>query len=131
MAMSILHFVSFAITLPHHVNLHNELLAIVMINRPTNSLDPAHSAAVDSQSPESDAYLDGKKKDRQPSLPCVSCGDATTKDDLMVDLCDHKYCTHCINELFTLCSKDESLFPPRCCQNKITLEQAERCRNRL
>lgn len=103
---------------PYFDQAYNETLS--------RSFGPARSAAADSQGPESDAYPDGQKSDRQPSLPCVSCGDATTKDDLMVDRCDHKYCTHCINELFTLCSKDESLFPPRCCQNKITLEQAER-----
>lgn len=87
----------------------------------SRSVDPVLSAPVESDFPDSDTSHDGRTTDRQPTLPCVICGDARAKDDLMTAPCGDKYCTHCINELFILSSQDESLFPPRCCQKEITL----------
>jgi len=94
--------------------------------RRTRSVDSVLISPVESHFPDSDASQDRRKTDRQPTLPCVICGDATAKDDLMTAPCGDEYCTQCINRLFTLASKDESLFSPCCCQKDITLEQAGR-----
>ncbi|KAB8294307.1 hypothetical protein EYC80_009728 [Monilinia laxa] len=35
--------------------------------------------------------------------------------------CRHEYCRACLERLFTLSMSDESLFPPRCCNESITV----------
>lgn len=60
-----------------------------------------------------------------PMIACTICGDAKAQDDLMAAPCDHKYCGECINELFSRAAKDESLFPPHCCHQEISLNHAE------
>ena len=59
-----------------------------------------------------------------PVVDCVSCQEAKPKDDTITALCNHNYCTVCINELFRLASQDESLWPVRCCQQTISLGDA-------
>ncbi|KAI9773730.1 MAG: hypothetical protein M1839_002028 [Geoglossum umbratile] len=55
---------------------------------------------------------------------CVACGDFKKTSKLMRATCGHSYCMDCINELFEHATKDESLFPPRCCRSLIPLSNA-------
>lgn len=52
---------------------------------------------------------------------CISC----LEDKLFFDLarapCDHEYCRTCLRVLFGSALADESLFPPRCCGEQITI----------
>lgn len=52
---------------------------------------------------------------------CVSCGDDIEFFDLARVPCGHEYCRPCLQELFRLAMGDDSLFPPRCCRQHITL----------
>lgn len=51
--------------------------------------------------------------------PCTSCIEATPEGQLIRAPCNHDYCHDCIKGLFTSAMRDESLFPPKCCQQAI------------
>lgn len=36
--------------------------------------------------------------------------------------CEHTYCHDCLNNLFMRATKDETLFPPRCCRQPVPLD---------
>lgn len=38
--------------------------------------------------------------------------------------CGHAYCIHCLRELFMKAIQDETLMPPRCCQEEIPIALA-------
>lgn len=55
---------------------------------------------------------------------CTSCMESKVFFDIIETSCSHHYCRDCIRELFELSFSDESLFPPRCCRQPISLSQA-------
>ena len=55
---------------------------------------------------------------------CAACGDNVFRDRFVLAPCGHVYCSTCINELFELPAKDQSMFPPRCCAETIPLDSA-------
>ncbi|KAF5869055.1 putative ibr finger domain protein [Botrytis fragariae] len=61
------------------------------------------------------------------SLPskstCVICRDEISFCDAarVPGSCRHEYCRTCLEQLFHLSMSDESLFPPRCCNEPITI----------
>ena len=59
-----------------------------------------------------------------PMVDCVSCQEVKPKEETITVLCEHNYCDLCINELYRVASQDESLWPARCCQQIISLEDA-------
>ena len=53
---------------------------------------------------------------------CVSCLDRFPRA-LMVSLkCSHRYCGDCAKGLFVRATRDEDLYPPRCCKQAIPLQ---------
>ncbi|KAL4806770.1 hypothetical protein BDV18DRAFT_159940 [Aspergillus unguis] len=44
---------------------------------------------------------------------------------LQLENCDHIYCAGCLKSLFIRATKDQSLFPPRCCREAIPLPLVE------
>ncbi|KAI9722734.1 MAG: hypothetical protein M1812_001665 [Candelaria pacifica] len=52
---------------------------------------------------------------------CVSCRERKPTFDILEAPCEHTYCRECIIELFKTSIDDETLFPPRCCRQIITL----------
>lgn len=65
------------------------------------------------------------------TLECVACGENKPTWIFLTVPCGHQYCDQCISELFDLAMKDESLFPPRCCKESITLYMASVFLNEL
>ncbi|EMD34829.1 hypothetical protein CERSUDRAFT_86245 [Gelatoporia subvermispora B] len=55
-----------------------------------------------------------------PSITCVVCMDTISDVDIIAP-CGHHYDKDCILLLFERATEDESLFPPRCCSEKIPL----------
>ena len=53
---------------------------------------------------------------------CTACGDTKKYFDVISGPCGHEYCRDCLHELFGLSFTDESLFPPRCCRQPITID---------
>ena len=52
---------------------------------------------------------------------CASCGDHRRAFETFRAPCRHYYCLECLNQLFELSTTDETLFPPRCCRQEISL----------
>ena len=55
---------------------------------------------------------------------CASCQEPVAYFDAVYGLCGHDYCKHCVKQLFFMATRDESLFPPRCCRKAIPLAAA-------
>lgn len=53
---------------------------------------------------------------------CAACFDERPHWQSIEAPCGGNYCAPCIVELFGLAMNDESLFPPRCCKQPITLD---------
>ncbi|PFH61482.1 hypothetical protein XA68_17207 [Ophiocordyceps unilateralis] len=53
---------------------------------------------------------------------CIICCDELVVSSLAKAPCFHHYCRACLNSLFTAATKDESLFPPRCCSKPIPVD---------
>lgn len=49
------------------------------------------------------------------SAECISCGEVSRASSTLKGPCGHHYCSDCISDLVTACTRDESLYPPRCC----------------
>lgn len=72
---------------------------------------------------ESSAWAAGRKSNnKRPLRTCIACGEEKDFFEVIRVPCDHEYCRGCIETLFTVSMKDESLFPPRCDKQEITLE---------
>lgn len=56
---------------------------------------------------------------------CACCNDSVHYFAAVYAPCGHDYCSECAKRLFTLSTKDESLFPPRCCRQPIPLAAVE------
>jgi hypothetical protein len=56
---------------------------------------------------------------------CEACREPMKYFDLIATPCKHEYCRDCLRELFESCLTDESLFPPRCCRQPITIDSVE------
>ncbi|CAD0090878.1 unnamed protein product [Aureobasidium vineae] len=60
-------------------------------------------------------------------IRCVACEEQLPPKDLILTSCGHCYCGSCLSMVFNAAVSDESLYPPRCCANKlIPLEHAVR-----
>ncbi len=61
---------------------------------------------------------------RATTIDCVACGDRKLECDLMLATCGDHYCKVCVSTLFDHATRDESLYPPRCCREPIPLSIA-------
>jgi len=59
------------------------------------------------------------KRNRPTGTRCVSCMEDIPPTDVAQLPCEHYYCGPCILQLFNTSLVDETLFPPRCCQQLI------------
>lgn len=48
---------------------------------------------------------------------CVSCMETIEVRPLYSPGCGHQYCNDCLRHIFLAATKDEELYPPRCCKN--------------
>ncbi|OJJ42378.1 hypothetical protein ASPZODRAFT_137305 [Penicilliopsis zonata CBS 506.65] len=55
---------------------------------------------------------------------CIACREETAFVDVVRAPCRHEYCRSCLEDLFKASMTDESLFPPRCCQQPIVMSTA-------
>jgi hypothetical protein len=53
---------------------------------------------------------------------CTACMDSKAWFEVHAADCKHEYCEDCLRRLFEDSYKDESLFPPRCCQKPFPVE---------
>lgn len=57
-----------------------------------------------------------------PKAKCEVCHDHFDFWDLARLPCRHRYCRECVNQLFIGASTDETLFPPRCCRQEVSVD---------
>ncbi|KAB8262097.1 hypothetical protein BDV32DRAFT_136800 [Aspergillus pseudonomiae] len=57
---------------------------------------------------------------------CCTCFDSFQSSDMVGLECGDLYCTDCLKSLFMRATKDEQLFPPRCCRRHIPLSLVEK-----
>ncbi|THY93488.1 hypothetical protein D6C93_05612 [Aureobasidium pullulans] len=61
----------------------------------------------------------------EPYIACVACSEDLPWFDVLETPCDHNYCGECLTTLFEASMTDESLYPPRCCRQRIPLDEAK------
>ncbi len=54
---------------------------------------------------------------------CTVCHETCHFFDILPIPCGHEYCRNCLEQLYTTTLSDESLFPVRCCNQEIPLEE--------
>ena len=57
---------------------------------------------------------------------CIACEENVADVDCVKLRCGHSFCARCLDSVFTLSMKDETVFPPRCCDSTITLRVARK-----
>lgn len=75
---------------------------------------------------ESSSRANPTKETSQPTTKtiCTACHEERQSFDIIHALCGHEYCRDCIAFFFNLATNDESIFPPRCCQQEISVDLA-------
>lgn len=59
---------------------------------------------------------------KRPMRTCIACSDEKSFFEVIRVPCGHEYCRDCLDSLFTASMKDETLFPPRCDNQEISLD---------
>ncbi|MCJ1249152.1 hypothetical protein MMC30_006375 [Trapelia coarctata] len=67
---------------------------------------------------------DAKALDTIPKQLCVICDEEKHLYDVLQAPCSHIYCRDCFSSLVEASTRDESLYPPRCCLQNIPLSLA-------
>ncbi|KAF6808868.1 IBR finger domain-containing protein [Colletotrichum musicola] len=62
------------------------------------------------------------KEKTKESTQCNSCFKKQPSSKVASCPCSHEYCTDCLRSLFTAAIADESLFPPKCCDKPIPVD---------
>lgn len=87
----------------------------------TAELDDDNSDNESVHHAESSTWAASRGSQNSPLRDCIACGDAKKREEVARVPCDHEYCRPCLEELFRLSMKDETLFPPRCDHQEIPL----------
>ncbi|KAM3480005.1 hypothetical protein MY8738_005208 [Beauveria namnaoensis] len=86
----------------------------------------ASASLVDDEASGSTVTNDSTPVDEDQDLICVAC-DGAYGENLAVSVsCGHVYCWDCLACLFKASTTDESLFPPRCCKEPISLDDVKK-----
>lgn len=71
---------------------------------------------------ESSASAAGRASDSSTmNRRCEACRDEVKFFDIARTPCGHEFCRECLGELFEASMTDETLFPPRCCRQRIIM----------
>jgi hypothetical protein len=71
---------------------------------------------------ESSAWAAARKTtSKRPLRTCIACSEEKDFLEVIHAPCNHEYCKDCLESLFALSLKDETLFPPRCDNQEISL----------
>ncbi|RFN50379.1 ibr finger domain protein [Fusarium flagelliforme] len=77
--------------------------------------------------PESTALIVNTKSTTPSPAPemkqCIVCGDDHPDTGTLETLCSHDWCQGCLVDYVERSMEDESLFPPKCCNRTISIEQ--------
>ncbi|EQL03648.1 IBR finger domain-containing protein [Ophiocordyceps sinensis CO18] len=82
---------------------------------------PRENANKDGTTAQS-AAGDSATHEHMETRRCTACADSFAANRLAMCPCSHEYCYGCLSSLFMHATVDESLFPPRCCQQPIPVD---------
>ncbi|KAM4065690.1 IBR domain, a half RING-finger domain-containing protein [Hirsutella rhossiliensis] len=82
-------------------------------------LAPDHSRGESSAQGAARGLASGGGGTRTGTGQCTACAEDHAASDLARCPCSHEYCHDCLTTLFEHATVNESLFPPRCCQQPI------------
>jgi len=94
----------------------SKLAGLWVGTRAGRTLHPQNEHSDPNIEPEFDAVL---------QTECDSCGDLKSYFQVAALACNHQYCRECIHELFQKSFLDDSLFPPRCCRQHISISDVD------
>ncbi|KAI1321276.1 hypothetical protein F5Y16DRAFT_413784 [Xylariaceae sp. FL0255] len=77
----------------------------------------------DDQPETSAGDTSGQRQKTQQRRACAACTDQKLPAQLYQSPCSHEYCQQCLEQLFKDATTDESLFPPRCCNQPMPLDE--------
>ncbi|RAL06902.1 uncharacterized protein BO97DRAFT_447229 [Aspergillus homomorphus CBS 101889] len=95
------------------------------------TLGYTHGEEADHQSDAADSFSTYTERQEEAlqsfnsEAKCSVCYDAFPQAEVTCLDCGHTYCNGCIRDLFLRATKDQSLFPPRCCRQPIDLSRVE------
>lgn len=88
----------------------------------TNTLEPVSEEL---EGGESSVWAAQRAPQRVlPTRGCISCREETNFANVVRVPCHHEYCHSCIEDLFKASMTDETLFPPKCCRQPISMDIA-------
>jgi hypothetical protein len=106
-----------------------EKAAALYMHRPgsAESLCPSHAVDSDSEKTvraESSTWATARNSgSKKLKGHCVICTDDKEFYDVARVPCNHEYCRECLATLFELSMTDDSLYPPKCCNQPIPLSR--------
>lgn len=71
------------------------------------------------------AQKESESQPQRSNRDCVICLDSKPWYELLSVPCGDNYCADCLQSLFRDSYTDETLFPPKCCQQTIPIDDAE------
>lgn len=96
------------------------------VTRPVVKLPPAKPLA---EEPSTSVTANSNKRKASEMIElveCCTCNEEFETTEIFDASCGDKYCRSCIRQLFRLTLTDQSLFPPKCCRQEITVESVGR-----
>lgn len=94
--------------------LHREVKTLTPAVNIWRCQDPRHNHGQD---------LQGEEHERSATMECFICKDDIPFPQLVGLKCRHYYCIECLGRRFEAATNDRSLYPPECCEIKISLRQ--------
>ncbi|KAG9235906.1 hypothetical protein BJ875DRAFT_421067 [Amylocarpus encephaloides] len=79
------------------------------------------TGAVSEREPESSSWAATRETARALDRRCTACQELIRFCDTARVPCNHEYCRDCLQDLYRASMTDDSLFPPRCCRQPITI----------
>jgi len=56
-----------------------------------------------------------------PTKECIACTESKPESQIYIAPCSHAYCITCTTRMFQDSLRNESVYPPRCCQQDLAL----------
>ncbi|KAL8880876.1 MAG: hypothetical protein Q9198_001802 [Flavoplaca austrocitrina] len=100
-------------------------LTALFVSSPTDE-DNSANGHEDSTTCESSQWAEARASGSTTiRYECIACGEHRRAFETFRTSCGHDYCQSCLSKLFELSTTDETLFPPRCCRQTISLNLAK------
>lgn len=96
-------------------------LSALYVQAPAKVESVTTEEAVSESEPESSSLAATRRTSRTLDRRCTACQELIRSHDTARVPCSHEYCRDCLQDLFRASITDDSLFPPRCCRQPITI----------